>query len=69
MNSQIFDVAPPYVSKCGNYIAMPHGNKYVALVDGKQARWFNSITTARQFIDQLSKTNCVSSGTGTLPVA
>jgi len=68
MNSQIFDPAPPYVSKCGRYVAMPLGNKYVALVDGKQEKWFNSITTAKQFVDQLSKTKRASSGSGTLPL-
>lgn len=54
-NSQIFDPIPPIISKCGNYVAMPHNKKWVALVDGKQEKWFTDMNKAKQYIDKISK--------------
>lgn len=54
-NTQIFDSLPPVISKCGNFVAMPHANRWVALVNGKQDKWFTDRDKAKQYIDKISR--------------
>lgn len=69
-NSRILDpvcYSPGFVTKYGEYAAIPYGEKYMILHEGKQVKICNTIETAEKYVNRQMKL-LKKSQSGKLPI-